>query len=44
MQDFYEPKVGELAPEFRLPSTDGKEVSIKDFKGKNLILYFYPKD
>ena len=44
MQDFYEPKVGELAPEFRLPSTDGKEVSIKDFKGKNIILYFYPKD
>lgn len=44
MQDFYEPKPGDRAPEFRLPSTDGKQVSLKDFKGKDVILYFYPKD
>ena len=44
MQDFYEPKVGDVAPNFRLPSTRGKEVSLKDFKGKDVILYFYPKD
>src|SRR5450432_3979415 len=44
MQDFYEPKIGDLAPNFRLPSTGGKEVSLADFKGKDVILYFYPKD
>ena len=44
MQDFYEPKVGDVAPNFRLPSTRGKEVSLRDFKGKDVILYFYPKD
>jgi peroxiredoxin Q/BCP len=44
MQDFYDPKVGDRAPDFRLPSTRGKEMSLKDFKGKDVILYFYPKD
>jgi peroxiredoxin Q/BCP len=44
MQDYYEPKVGDLAPNFRLPSTRGKKVSLKEFKGKEVILYFYPKD
>ena len=43
-QDFYEPKVGEKAPNFRLPSTEGKSLSLKDFKGKDVILYFYPRD
>lgn len=44
MQDYYEPKVGDVAPDFRLPSTRGKDISLKDFKGKDVILYFYPKD
>jgi peroxiredoxin Q/BCP len=44
MQDYYEPKVGDVAPNFRLPSTRGKEVSLQDFKGSDVILYFYPKD
>ena len=44
MQDYYEPKVGDRAPDFRLRSTRGKELSLKDFKGKDVILYFYPKD
>ncbi len=44
MQDFYEPKVGDVAPDFRLPSTRGKEMTLKEHKGKDVILYFYPKD
>ena len=44
MQDFYEPKVGDVAPNFRLPSTRGKEISLKDYKGWDIVLYFYPKD
>ena len=44
MQDYYEPKVGDMAPPFSLHSTEGKPLSLKDFKGKNIVLYFYPKD
>jgi peroxiredoxin Q/BCP len=44
MQDFYEPKVGDVAPDFRLPSTRGKEMTLREHKGKDVILYFYPKD
>lgn len=32
------------APAFKLPDQNGKMVSLKDFKGKHLVLYFYPKD
>lgn len=35
---------GAKAPAFRLPTDDGGEVALRDFAGKTLILYFYPKD
>lgn len=35
--------VGAKAPAFRLPQDDGTTVSLKDFKNRNLVLYFYPK-
>ncbi len=35
---------GAPAPEFTLPAGDGKKVSLKDFRGKKVVLYFYPKD
>ena len=38
------PKVGEKAPPFSLPTGDGEAVSLKDFRGKKIVLYFYPKD
>lgn len=38
------PQVGQTAPEFTLPSQDGSNVSLKDFRGKYVVLYFYPKD
>lgn len=44
MQDFYEPKIGDLAPNFTLPSTRGKDVTLNEFRGQDVILYFYPKD
>jgi len=37
-------KVGSKAPNFELPGTDRKQYSLKDFAGKKLILFFYPKD
>jgi peroxiredoxin Q/BCP len=36
-------KLGDKAPDFTLTSDEGKEVSLKDFKGKRVLLYFYPK-
>jgi thioredoxin-dependent peroxiredoxin len=38
------PEVGQPAPDFTLPSQDGTDVSLKDFRGKWVVLYFYPKD
>ena len=37
-------RVGDKAPDFTLPSTDGEEISLKDLRGKKVVLYFYPKD
>ena len=37
-------KVSDRAPEFSLPDTDGNLVSLAAFKGKRVILYFYPRD
>ena len=37
-------EIGKKAPAFTLPDSDGNKVSLTDFKGKNIILYFYPKD
>lgn len=39
-----QPAAGTAAPEFSLTSGDGSSVSLKDYKGKWVILYFYPKD
>lgn len=36
--------IGDKAPDFSSPATDGNIVSLKDYKGKKLVLYFYPKD
>jgi peroxiredoxin Q/BCP len=38
------PEVGTPAPDFTLNSQEGKPVSLHDFKGKWVVLYFYPKD
>ncbi|WP_257350812.1 thioredoxin-dependent thiol peroxidase [Pseudalkalibacillus decolorationis] len=37
-------KTGEMAPDFTVPANNGENVSLSDFKGKNVVLYFYPKD
>ena len=37
-------KVGDKAPDFSLKSEQGRSLSLKDFRGKSLVLYFYPKD
>ena len=39
-----QPAVGSTAPDFSLTSGDGSQVSLKDYKGKWVVLYFYPKD
>ena len=38
------PAVGTAAPDFKLTSNEGKQVSLKDYRGKWIVLYFYPKD
>ena len=37
-------KVGDKAPSFTLVSGDAEKISLSDFKGKKVVLYFYPKD
>ena len=38
------PAVGSVAPEFTLATNEGKQASLKDYRGKWVVLYFYPKD
>lgn len=37
------PKIGAAAPAFTLKNQNGEKVSLKDFKGQNVVVYFYPK-
>ena len=37
-------EVGQVATDFTLPADDGSHVSLQDFRGKKVVLYFYPKD
>jgi thioredoxin-dependent peroxiredoxin len=37
-------EVGQPAPDFTMQADDGRKVSLKDFRGKKVVLYFYPKD
>jgi peroxiredoxin Q/BCP len=36
--------VGRKAPDFRLPATGDQTLALSDFKGRNVVVYFYPKD
>lgn len=38
------PKAGDIAPDFTLPNQDGTPVRLSDFRGRRVVLYFYPKD
>ena len=38
------PAIGSVAPQFTLPSQDGTPVSLSDYRGKWVVLYFYLKD
>ena len=37
-------KIGDMAPDFTLADKDGNPVSLSDFRGRRVVLYFYPKD
>lgn len=39
-----QPQLNKKAPNFKLPATGDQTLSLADFKGKNLVIYFYPKD
>lgn len=36
-------QANDKAPEFTLPDQDGRKVSLQDFRGKTVVLYFFPK-
>lgn len=38
------PEVGSKAPSFKLPASTGTTISLKDYVGKHVVLYFYPRD
>ena len=37
-------KIGDIAPDFILPDQNGRMVSLSEFRGRSVVLYFYPKD
>lgn len=37
-------QLGQLAPDFTLPASNGEEVSLSSFRGKKVVIYFYPRD
>ena len=37
-------KIGQKVPDFERPATGGRSIRLSDLKGKNVVLYFYPKD
>ena len=37
-------KIGDIAPDFTLPADGDRDVSLSDFKGKTVVVYFYPRD
>ncbi len=37
-------EIGQTAPDFTLPATGGKEITLSELKGHNVVLYFYPRD
>lgn len=37
-------EIGQNAPDFELMASNGEKVKLSDFRGKNVVLYFYPKD
>jgi len=38
------PQEGKKAPDFYVPASTGENIALKDLKGKNVVVYFYPKD
>jgi peroxiredoxin len=36
-------KIGDKSPAFRLPSDEGKDIGLKDFQGRRVLIFFYPK-
>ena len=36
--------IGQMAPDVTLPASNGQDVTLSDFRGENVVLYFYPKD
>lgn len=37
-------EVGDAAPDFKLPASDGSSISLRSLRGRSVVLYFYPKD